>query len=166
MNQLKYLAVLVISILTLNVHANTCSYKEQSTLNNDFSHVKIIYEMIDDDTIDIIIYNITENIFVSYKNFDTGITDSIYYYDTENGKYIITRNVLNVEDYKFEIRSNISACYGNVLTTKKITKPKYNEYHTLDICKEDGLKNHTYCQKYITQDIKKSRTEVVEALNL
>lgn len=164
MRPTKYILVLLSLVFSLTVHADTCSYKEQTILNNDFSNVKITYEVVNDNNINILIYNITENIYISYTNPDTNEESTIYYLDTNNGKYIISRNANNIEEYKFQLRSNISSCYGNILTTKNIIKPKYNEYSTLSICDNEKLINHSYCQKFITADIKKSESEVIKTL--
>ena len=163
MRHIKYLFLLVV-FLSLPVYADTCSYKEQMILNNDFSNVKITYEVVNDNSINILIYNITENIYLSFADPETKEENVIYYSNTANGKYSISRDLSNIEEYKFQIRSNISSCYGNVLTTKNIIKPKYNEFSTLSICDNEKLINHSYCQKFITADINKSESEVIKIL--
>lgn len=166
MKSIKYLILLVLSFLIFpNVYADNCSYKEQTTLNTDLSNIKIIYEIVGENQINIVIYNLTENLRIVYNDFDTDNEKSISYYDTNNGKYILERNANNLEEYNFEIQSNLSNCYGNILSTKKIIKPKYNQFSELSICENKDLQNHTYCQKYITQEIKKSEKEVIQTLN-
>lgn len=164
MKYIRYIFIFVICIISFTVYADTCSYKEQTILNNDFSNVKITYEVVNDEEIDILIYNLTDNIYVSYNEPLSKEEKSIYYYNTDNGKYVIKRDTSNIEEYQFKIRSNISSCYGNILTTKNIIKPKYNEYSTLSICDNEKLKNHSYCQKYITSNINKSESEVISSL--
>lgn len=164
MRQIKYIILFLCTFLSLNVYANACSYQEQTILNNDFSNVKITYEIVNDNKINILIYNITENIYFTFTNPDTSEEENIYYVNTNNGKYVIERTAEMLEEYSFKIRSNISSCFGKVLTTKNIIKPKYNEYHTLEICKNKQLTNHSYCQKFITSDINKSQNEVIKTL--
>ena len=165
MKRIKYIVLLVLSFLIFpNVYADNCSYKEQTTLNTDLSNIKIIYEIVSENRINIIIYNITENIHIVYTDPDTKEEKSINYYDTNNGKYILERTANNLEEYNFKIQSSISNCYGNILSTKKIIKPKYNQYSNLSLCENKDLQNHTYCQKYITQDINKTEREVKQTL--
>lgn len=164
MRYIKYIMLLIYAILSLNVYADACSYKEQTILNNDFSNVKITYEIVNDNKINILIYNITENIYFTFTNPDTSEEESIYYVNTNNGKYVIERTAETLEEYNLKIRSNISSCYGKILTTKKIIKPKYNEYHTLEICENEKLANHSYCQKFITTEINKTESEVIKTL--
>lgn len=166
MKGIKYciLSLLTFIVFSFTVSADTCSYKEQTILNSDLSNIKIIYEILNQNKINIIIYNITNNLMIEYTNPETEESITISYSDTNNGKYIIERNANSVEEYQFQIRSNISACYGNVLSTKKIIKPKYNSFSKLSICSDSNLKNHSYCQEFITQDINKSREEVETTL--
>ena len=164
MRYIKHLILFVYITLSIDVLAATCSYKDQTILNNDFSNIKITYEVINDNEINILIYNLTENIYLTFQNPDTNTEQSVYYSDTTNGKYIIKRNTSNLEEYSFKVRSNMSDCYGNILTTKNIIKPKYNEFHTLEICDNKKLKNHSYCQKFITKEINVSKSEVIKVL--
>ena len=158
------LIILTMFMFNLSVSAASgCTYKEQTELNSDMSNIKIIYE-IQDDKVDIFIYNITNNIYVTYNNPETEQETEITYYDTEDGKYIIERDSNNLEEYKFQIKSNKPSCYGNILTTKTIIKPKYNQFSNLEICNNQYLQNHSYCQKYITTEINKSEEEVEESL--
>lgn len=163
MRYIKYILI-TFCMFVLNVYADTCSYQEQSILNNDFSNVKITYEIINDNQINLLIYNITENIYFTYFNYDNASEENIYSIDTTKGKYIIERTTLELEEYNFQIKSNLPNCYGNILTTKKIIKPKYNEFHKLEICQNEKLKNHSYCQKFITQNIEKNEKEVIKTL--
>ncbi len=160
-----YLCFLLSFLFMLNVSAAGCSYKEQTQLNTDLSNIKIISEIVDDNKINIIIYNVTENLQIVYQNPENEQEVTLKYFDTTNGKYVLERNADTIEEYSFQIRSNMSNCYGNILSTKKIIKPKYNEFSELDICKNSKLQNHSYCQKYITKDINKSREEVEQTLN-
>lgn len=164
MRHIKYIILLLYSIIGLNVYANACSYQEQTILNNDFSNVKITYEIVNDNKINILIYNITDNIYISFKEPNAREEENVFYVNTNNGKYVIEKTAEILEEYSFKIRSNISSCYGKILTTKNIIKPKYNEYHTLEICKNKQLTNHSYCQKFITSDINKSQNEVIKTL--
>lgn len=164
MGLIKKIILFITLTISLNVKAATCSYKDQTILNNDFSNVKITYEIINDNEIDILIYNLTENIYLTFINPDSKIEKSIYYSDTNNGKYTIKRNTNYLENFSFKVRSNFSDCYGNILTTKNIIKPKYNEFHKLEICENKKLVNHSYCQKFITKEITVSKSEVVKTL--
>lgn len=166
MKYVKYILLFAIAffLLRLNSYANTCSYKEQTTLNNDLANIKVTYEVVSNNEINILIYNITNNVYISYTNPETKEENVVYYNNTNNGKYIINKNSKNIEEYNFKIRSNISSCYGNIISTKKIIKPKYNNFYTLEICKEKGLENHSYCQEFITQEINKTEEEVEKTL--
>jgi len=164
MKVLKYILVTFILFLNLKVYAAACSYEEQIKLNNDFSNIKITYEIENDKQVNVLIYNLTDNLFITYNNYETEQESSIFYYMTENGKYKLSRPTTNIEEYKFQIRSNIATCYGKILTTKKITKPAYNPYNTLEICENKKLANHSYCQKYITNEITANKNEVIKTL--
>ena len=164
MRLLKTIVLLLLLVASVNVNANTCSYKEQTILNNDFSNLKITYEVLSDNEINILIYNISENLYITFVNHDTNLEESIYYSDTTNGRYSFIRNTNEIEEYQFKVRANMSNCYGNILTTKKIIKPKYNNYSNLEICKNEKLSNHSYCQKFITKEIKISEEEVKKTL--
>ena len=164
MKVIKFLVVTSIFFLNLKVFASACSYEEQIILNNDFSNVKITYEIENDKQINLLIYNLTENIYITYNDYETQRETSIQYYMTNNGKYKISRPITNIEEYKFQIRSDISSCYGKILTTKTLTKPAYNPYNTLEICKNKKLTNHSYCQKYITNEITINQNEVIKTL--
>ena len=154
MKYMKYALLIIVSFILSNITVEAgCTYKEKAILNNDFSNVKITNEVVNEDEINVLVYNITENIYLSYINPQTNEEVDISYYDTDDGKYILSRNAESIEEYNFQIRSNFSSCYGNILTTKKIIKPKYNKFYTLEICQEKGLENHSYCQEYITQEI-------------
>ena len=122
MKSIKYFLLLMFSFLIFpNVYADNCTYKEQTELNTDLSNVKIIYEIINDNKINIVIYNITENLHIVYKDpYDNDTEISIDYYDTDNGKYTLERDANTLEQYEFQIQSNIPNCYGNILTTKKL----------------------------------------------
>ena len=163
MKYIKYILLIIITCVFSNVYANTCSYKEQTILNNDLVNVKVLYEIVNDREINILIYNITENIYITFTDVNNK-KETIYFSNTDNGKYILKRNADNLEEYEFQIRSNLTACYGNILTTKKIVKPKYNEYHELEICNNEKLANHSYCQKFITREINKTEDEVIKIL--
>lgn len=163
MKYIKYILLIIITCVFSNVYANTCSYKEQTILNNDLVNVKVLYEIVNDREINILIYNITENIYITFTDVNNK-KETIYFSNTDNGKYILKRNAVNLEEYEFQIRSNLTACYGNILTTKKIVKPKYNEYHELEICNNEKLANHSYCQKFVTREINKTEDEVIKIL--
>lgn len=166
MKYIKYILLFIFTYIffNLNVFANACSYKEQVLLNNDLSNIKISYEIVNNNIVNILIYNITENVYVSFVDQDTNLEKNIYYTDTNNGKYIIQRDTSNLEQYKFQIRSHISTCYGNILSTKVIIKPKYNIYHKLEICKSEELQNHSLCQEFTTVEITKTENEVIKIL--
>lgn len=161
---MKYIILFICITLSVNVYANACSSKEQTILNTDFSNVKITYEIENDNKVNLLIYNVTENIYISYTNPETNLEEKIYYHNTKDGKYDIERNANDIENYSFKIHSNISSCYGKLLTTKNIIKPKINEYHNLEICKNNKVKNHSYCQKFITKEINKTENEVIKTL--
>lgn len=164
MKIIKTIILFLTLTFTLKVSASACSYKEQTILNNDFSNMKITYEIIDDNEINILIYNLTRNLYLTFVNQDNKVEQKIYYSDTTNGKYIIKRDASKLEEYEFKVRSNLSNCYGKILTTKKIIKPKYNEFYTLEICNNEKLVNHSYCQKFITKNINKTESEVKKTL--
>ena len=54
--------------------------------------------------------------------------------------------------------------FKELLYKLHILKPKYNEYHTLEICENKKLVNHSYCQKFITKEITKTESEVIKIL--
>lgn len=173
-------------VFILNVNAE-CSYKERKSLLDEAKNVDIGYEIItnertvegvnpdsgedmvttvEDYEYKFYITNLTDNIYIRYYNlFDNEekyimsneLSDGIYYFSDNN--------YLDLYKYIFEIRSNNNNCLGEVMYTKKITKPVYNIFSSFSICSKDGMENYKYCSKFITKQFNISESEFIKFAN-
>lgn len=146
--------------------ADSCSYKEQQALNKEASNVKINYEIVDrrneikDENIEInnyfyiniIISNLTDNLYINAKNDYDNKEVKYFYSDSENGSIFIKGlNIRKVINYSFEIYANTS-CFNNKIITKKIKTPKYNsEFYNRGIC--INIPEYKYCQEFIDNEL-------------
>lgn len=173
-------------VFILNVNAE-CSYKERKSLLDEAKKVDIGYEIITNErTVEGVNPDSGEDMSVKvedyeYKFYITNLTDNIYirYYnlfDNEE-KYIMSNelsdgiyhfsdnNYLDLYKYIFEIRSNNNNCLGDVMYTKKITKPVYNIFSSFSICSKDGMEDYKYCSKFITKQFNISESEFIKFAN-
>lgn len=176
----KYIKYIILSLLSfcfvVNVSAEECSYEKQVELNNIASTVKATYEEVEIDTgettyyvnpetdevdinkevsvtqkgFDIKILNITDDLYITITNQNTGDSKDYYYSNSNSGT--ISLGVINAQEittYSIKI-SAYRNCSGQELRTINLVIPKYNEYSELAFCNENP--DFQYCQKYVTSE--------------
>lgn len=84
---------------------------------------------------DIYIVDAIKNKTYTYKNFSS---------ETE----IILKGYSDDQTIKYQIYTSATGCYGQLLSTRYVTFPKYNEYSTDAVCK--GAEEYSLCQKWGT----------------
>ena len=160
---MKYIFILIMSLLSMNVYADRCDSKTRSDLLKEANQIKIDYdektenihvkdEQYDYDTVKttlvLSIYNLTNNFSLEISNDKN---DTIIYVDKENikdGKYSFDDiDYYSIVKYKIEVYSETS-CDRYLIKTINYTKPMYNLNSSYGVC--EGNENISYCQKYIT----------------
>lgn len=158
------------NVYAVDYNDTTCNYNSKAHLNKLAYNVTASYEFkrAEDGKIsfDISIYNIVDDIYVTYRNKDlkedvgTNVIPSM----TKNGVY--TFNVPDTENiitYEIVVRTLKFGCIDDI---RKFTlvKPKRNSYYDLDICKYDEVVDYLYCKEWITQDLGLSDAEIKEKI--
>ncbi len=155
--------------------ASKCSSEEQIQLQKDALGVQLSYEAgmfgtgeyeesempdengnlveyeIEEPKVVISIYNIIDSIYVTVTNKATGVEDTYYYEDTDNGTITWEKEDISfIDEYEVKIYSNLPDCKGEEINkiTKKI--PKYNPYSTYYYCQ--GV-DEPYCQQFVDQEV-------------
>lgn len=160
---MKYILILIMSLLSMNVYADRCDSKTRSDLLKEANLIKADYdeknekihvkdEQYDYETVKttlvLSIYNLTNNFSLEISNDKN---DTIIYVDKENikdGKYSFDDiDYYSIVKYKFEVYSETS-CDRYLIKTINYTKPMYNLNSSYGVC--EGNENISYCQKYIT----------------
>lgn len=159
---MKYILILIMSLLSMNVYADKCDSQTKSDLLKEANLIKVDYdenektEEIDDGynkytavdrTLDISLYNLTNNFSLEISNDNN---DSIIYAENnefKEGKYTFNVDAYKIIKYKVKIYSNVS-CDRYLIKTINYTKPMYNSNYNYRICEENS--SVPYCQKYIT----------------
>lgn len=176
----KYFKILIpLLFFYVNVYADECSYKEQANLNKEAALVQANYELkeiknkvtsegggeYDQIKYNFIIsfYNITENLALEVTDSYTREKKSIYYSDTENGKYTLTsEDQDNIISYDIIVYSNTDNCGRKRLRSFYFTKPKYNPYSEYLVCK--GHEDLPYCQTFVTKEVDMNITQIVNKI--
>ena len=169
-----FLAALLMFCLTANVNAAECSYEKQVELNNIASTVKATYEEVKIDTGETVSYmdpetgiedpskqvpvklngfktyvlNVSDDIYITVKNENTGNERTIYYSDTNNGK--VTLDLYEADElvtYTIKVYGN-NDCPGKELRTITFVTPIYNVFSKLEFCKQ--YPEFEWCSQYIT----------------
>lgn len=176
----KYFKILIpLLFFYVNVYADECSYKEQANLNKEAALVQANYELkeiknkvtsegggeYDQINYNFIIsfYNITENLALEVTDSYTREKKSIYYSDTDNGKYTLTsEDQDNIISYDIIVYSNTDNCGRRRLRSFSFTKPKYNPYSEYLVCK--GHEDLPYCQTFVTKEVDMDITQIVNKI--
>lgn len=173
-------------IFVINVNAE-CSYQERKQLLNEAKAVDISVnpkivkkqttiisdlteeeETIEYDTysFDFNIVNLTDNLFVKYYNDIDGVEMYLTFSDLNDGLYTFTdNNETTLVNYYFEFRSQNDNCPGQLMYTKKVVKPIFNNFSIYSVCEEDELNETEYCQKFTTKDFGITENEFLEWAN-
>jgi len=179
-----YILIIVSFINLLNCNAE-CSYQERKDLLNDAKNVNIYYEIEETKTIETGVNSFGEEVSIPDINYIfnfsvVGLTDKMFisYKDRESNEKYITYDMLNngiytfkddnfkdIYSYEFIFHSNNENCIGRKITTRKITKPRYNGYNAFSICHHENMENYKYCQKFITNDFNITEGEFFDKAN-
>ena len=182
----KILFIVLITLFIGNVKvlavSTTCTYEEKANLNDIAGKVSSNYkidetkekhEFTNPDTgeksigdqinikFSISIYNILDDIYIIQTNDFDSEEVSIYYDEATKGVYKFeTDNTSDIIKYTYNIYSNLEGCRGEILKTFSFTKPKINMYSQYGLCK--GLEDTDFCQKYITEELNLTESELYE----
>lgn len=120
----KIISILLLMFIITSVKAE-CDYKKEVELNKLASMItyQIVYNE-ENNTFDIKLFNINEQLFISYKS-DAFIPDT-------NGQTII-KNIKEGLYITLTINTNESHCYSSLMSIY-ITIPYYNEMYGNDRC--------------------------------
>src|SRR5574344_2626607 len=158
--KIGFLLLAIIFLTGMNVYAeDSCTYKNQASLNKTASYVKANYEANkniestygqDSDApdgttikVDVVkysftfkIYNLTEDIYAVISNNNDAQELTAHYSDTKDGVYTFTSdNQTAVIKYTITIYGNLSGGVVEELSSVRITNQIYNRYSQYSICK-------------------------------
>ena len=169
---LCFLSVLSVFLFSPNVKAEedtSCNYNSRAYLNKIASSVKASYDFkYESDgsiSFDISVYNITDEIYVSYRSDLSEEETKIFASMASDGTYTFNvKDIDNIITYTFTVRSINYGCTHNIRTFTLI-KPKWNSYSDLDICKYEALEDYFYCQKWISQELEGTNEAIIKKIN-
>ncbi|MDD2505603.1 MAG: hypothetical protein PHF21_04995 [Bacilli bacterium] len=177
--------IVVISLFLCGIKVEAaCSYIDKANLNDQASKITTNYEVIekksqiefvDPDTgevsmrehinpsFKISIYNLSKDLYVVTNNSLTKEDKTIFYENGTNGVYSFeTEDTVNIIKYTYNIYSNMEGCSGEILKSYSFTKPKINMYSQYSVC--EGKEDIPYCQRYITEEIDVSESELLRKI--
>ena len=167
------LFVFIFFFMIANVNAE-CSYQERKSLLNDAKNVDITVSpkeqlLICDNLVyntgqtdyDAIIYsfdftitNLPNTLFIKYYTDFDEEENYVSEENLNNGMFTFNdNNYTTFKTYYFEFKSNNNNCAGETFYTKKIVKPKYNNYSGYTACSDENFSKTKYCEKFITKDL-------------
>lgn len=169
---LVFLCLFIVGVTNASA-ASTCDYETQVKLNSEAANIKASYEVKEiktgrkveadlgdeeyiDETyqgVEVFIYNMTENLYLTVMNTSTNETKTYHYEDTDNGSIKLVRGEDGLEDivtYQITIYSNHNDCKDEELKKINLVTPKYNSFSADALC--EGSSKY-YCQEYVTEDL-------------
>lgn len=169
---LVFLCLFIVGVTNASA-ASTCDYETQVKLNSEAANIKASYEVKEiktgkkveadlgdeeyiDETyqgVEVSIYNMTENLYLTVMNTSTNETKTYHYEDTDNGSIKLVRGEDGLEDivtYQITIYSNHNDCKNEELKKINLVTPKYNSFSADALC--EGSSKY-YCQEYVTEDL-------------
>lgn len=169
---LVFLCLFIVGVTNASA-ASTCDYETQVKLNSEAANIKASYEVKEiktgkkieadlgdeeyiDETyqgVEVSIYNMTENLYLTVMNTLTNETKTYHYEDTDNGSIKLVRGEDGLEDivtYQITIYSNHNDCKDEELKKINLVTPKYNSFSADALC--EGSSKY-YCQEYVTEDL-------------
>lgn len=169
---LVFLYLFIVGVTNASA-ASTCDYETQVKLNSEAANIKASYEVKEiktgkkieadlgdeeyiDETyqgVEVSIYNMTENLYLTVMNTSTNETKTYHYEDTDNGSIKLVRGEDGLEDivtYQITIYSNHNDCKDEELKKINLVTPKYNSFSADALC--EGSSKY-YCQEYVTEDL-------------
>ena len=169
---LVFLCLFIVGVTNASA-VSTCDYETQVKLNSEAANIKASYEVKEiktgkkieadlgdeeyiDETyqgVEVSIYNMTENLYLTVMNTSTNETKTYHYEDTDNGSIKLVRGEDGLEDivtYQITIYSNHNDCKDEELKKINLVTPKYNSFSADALC--EGSSKY-YCQEYVTEDL-------------
>lgn len=169
---LVFLCLFIVGVTNASA-ASTCDYETQVKLNSEAANIKASYEVKEIKTgnknendlvdgeptdqtyqgVEVSIYNMTENLYLTVMNTSTNETKTYHYEDTDNGSIKLVRGENGLEDivtYQITIYSNHNDCKDEELKKINLVTPKYNSFSADALC--EGSSKY-YCQEYVTEDL-------------
>ncbi len=169
---LVFLCLFIVGVTNASA-ASTCDYETQVKLNSEAANIKASYEVKEFKTgnknendlvdgeptdqtyqgVEVSIYNMTENLYLTVMNTSTNETKTYHYEDTDNGSIKLVRGENGLEDivtYQITIYSNHNDCKDEELKKINLVTPKYNSFSADALC--EGSSKY-YCQEYVTEDL-------------
>lgn len=169
---LVFLCLFIVGVSNASA-ASTCDYETQVKLNSEAANIKASYEVKEiktgkkieadlgdeeyiDETyqgVEVSIYNMTENLYLTVMNTSTNETKTYHYEDADNGSIKLVRGEDGLEDivtYQITIYSNHNDCKDEELKKINLVTPKYNSFSADALC--EGSSKY-YCQEYVTEDL-------------
>ena len=166
---IRMMIIILMIVCIPIVHAeSTCTYKDKAEAKKIAQNVTAAYEIKqrEDGTyyINIIIYNITDDLYVTYDwssgkgKYATSSKKNItvFNFDTpeSSGVYTIEDNDNDlIKKYVIEVKGVNLGC-ADTLKTITLTKPKWNPISQIDECKYYDAKDNMYCKEWTSQDFK------------
>jgi hypothetical protein len=153
----RYLMLLsiVFLLLALPEKANAAGLCENKTLSDYRSlagniNITYDYRMVDgrmalldgQPIFDVTISNIYDDIYI----VDTSTNKTYTYKSFSSETELIIKGYKDNQKIKYQIYTSATGCYGQLLTTRYVTFPNYNEYSADEICK--GAEEYSMCQRW------------------
>jgi hypothetical protein len=150
----------------VNAEDSTCTITVKNELVSEAMKVEASYNISyeGEPHFEISIYNITPNIYVSFKHVN-GTPETIIFNSTNNGTYTFNEyNLDSIFKYTFEIYPNNETGCSSRLLYKNLTKPKKNKYADLTECSYEKMKNYTYCKEWISYDFLIDEDAIIQSI--
>lgn len=146
----RYLTLLSVTILLMILPikvsaAGLCENKVLSDYKSLASNINIYYTYSMQDgkpVFDITLSNIYEDIYI----VDTTRNKTYKYKDFTSDYELILKGYTDNQTVKFQIYTSTKGCYGQLLSTRYVPLPNYNEYAKDKICV--GAEEYSLCQKW------------------
>lgn len=142
-----------------------CSYDERRDLLNKAKNIDAYFEPdLNNNSFVFYLYNLDNDLYVNLENLSNNQFVSIYKYQFDTEFYtMVENNVDDIINYKLNIYSNKSECYGNILTIKNIRKGIINKFYNEEICK--GIEDYKYCVPVLNNKFNIDEEEIRERIS-
>ena len=144
-----YIYVFIIFTLLLMPNmvsaAGLCEYKLLSDYRSLAGNVNITYSYRMEDgkpVFDVTISNIYDDMYVKDVLLDKTYTEK----DVDANNEIVIKGYRDDLQLKYQIYTTVAGCYGQLLTTKYVTLPNYNEFSADEACV--GAEEYSLCQRW------------------
>lgn len=146
----RYLILLVLAMIMMTLPskvsaASLCENRVLSDYKSLASNINIhyTYSMKDDKPVfDITISNIYEDIYV----VDSSKNKTYKFKDFTSDYELILKGYSDNQTIKLQFYTSTTGCYGQLLSTRYVTLPNYNEYSSDEVC--NGAEEYSLCQRW------------------